>query len=148
MELHSLKPASGSSKNNKRRGRGRATGSGGTAGRGHKGHKARSGNHNKRNFEGGQMPLQMRIPKHGFRNKARVEYVVLNLDQLQGYADKHKWTAVSAATLVSEGLLHKDEKIKILGRGEVKSKLDLSVHACSETAKKAIEAKGGSVTLI
>ncbi len=149
MELNNLKPAAGgSSKNNFRKGRGIATGAGGTAGRGHKGHKARSGSKRKRNFEGGQMPLQMRLPKFGFRNPARQEFEVINLDQLQSLATKSGVSTLDVDFFTKNSILKKGEKIKILGRGEVTSAISISAHAVSETAKKAIEAKGGSITII
>lgn len=148
MELSSLKPAKGATKNNKRRGRGVATGAGGTAGRGHKGHKSRSGYKAKRNFEGGQMPLQMRLPKFGFRNPSREEYAVLNLDQLQHYAIKSGQDQIDIPWLVKEGIIKQGQKLKVLGRGELQSALKVSAHACSATAKKWIEEKGGTITII
>jgi len=148
MELSSLKPAKGSTKNNKRRGRGIATGSGGTAGRGHKGHKARSGHKAKRNFEGGQMPLQMRLPKIGFKNPARVEFEVMNLDQLQKFSSDENTQVIDIKAFTKVGYINPGQKIKILGRGEVSSALTVTAHAVSATAKKAIEEKGGTVTII
>ncbi len=148
MELSSLKPAKGSTKNNKRRGRGIATGAGGTAGRGHKGHKARSGHKAKRNFEGGQMPLQMRLPKIGFKNPARVEFEVMNLDQLQRFATEENTQVIDIKAFTKAGYINPGQKIKILGRGEVNSAISVTAHAASATAKKAIEEKGGSVTII
>ncbi len=148
MELNNLQPAKGATKNNKRRGRGIATGSGGTAGRGHKGHKARSGYKAKRHFEGGQMPLQMRLPKVGFRNPAREEFAVLNLDQLQNYANKSGQNKIDLQWLIKAGVVKSGQKVKILGRGELASGLQVTAHACSATAKKTIEEKGGSITLI
>lgn len=148
MELSSLKPAKGATKNNRRRGRGVATGAGGTAGRGHKGHKSRSGYKAKRNFEGGQMPLQMRLPKFGFRNPAREEYAVLNLDQLQHYSIKAGTDQIDIPWLVKEGVIKPGQKLKLLGRGELSSALKVSAHAVSATAKKWIEEKGGTITII
>jgi large subunit ribosomal protein L15 len=148
MELSNLKPAAGSTKNNFRRGRGSATGSGGTAGRGHKGHKARSGYKAKRNFEGGQMPLQMRLPKIGFRNPARQEYEVLNLDQLQHYATKTGISSIDINWLLQEKIINPGQKVKILGRGELASALHITAHGFSASAKKLIEEKGGSITII
>lgn len=148
MELSNLKPAAGATKNNFRRGRGIATGSGGTAGRGHKGHKARSGYKAKRNFEGGQMPLQMRLPKIGFRNPARQEFEVLNLDQLQNYATKSGLNQIDINWLQQERIINPGQKVKILGRGELHTALKISAHACSASAKKMIEEKGGSITII
>jgi len=148
MELSNLKPAKGATKNNKRRGRGVATGSGGTAGRGHKGHKSRSGYKAKRNFEGGQMPLQMRLPKFGFRNPSREEYAVLNLDQIQNYAIKAGTNQIDIPWLVKEGIIKPGQKLKVLGRGDLQSAIQVSAHACSATAKKWIEEKGGTITII
>ncbi|MBK7371566.1 MAG: 50S ribosomal protein L15 [Saprospiraceae bacterium] len=148
MELSNLKPAGGSTKNNKRRGRGVATGLGGTAGKGHKGHKSRSGHKAKRNFEGGQMPLQMRLPKIGFRNPARQEYEILNLDQLQSIANRTNLDIIDITLFTKEGLINPGQKMKILGRGELISPIKVSAHACSASAKKAIEEKGGTITII
>ncbi|MBL0112464.1 MAG: 50S ribosomal protein L15 [Saprospiraceae bacterium] len=148
MELSNLKPAGGSTKNNKRRGRGVATGLGGTAGKGHKGHKSRSGHKAKRNFEGGQMPLQMRLPKIGFRNPARQEYEILNLDQLQSIANRTNLDTIDITLFAKEGLINPGQKMKILGRGELISPIKVSAHACSASAKKAIEEKGGTITII
>lgn len=148
MELHNLKPAKGSVRKNKRLGRGEGSGSGDTAARGHKGQKSRSGYSRKRNFEGGQMPLQMRLPKRGFKNPNRKEYVALNLDQLQEIADKHSVVEVNLEFLKKANLIKKTELVKILGRGELQSALQVEVHAVSEKAKASIEAKGGSVTIV
>ena len=148
MELSNLKPAGGSTKNNKRRGRGVATGLGGTAGKGHKGHKSRSGHKAKRNFEGGQMPLQMRLPKIGFRNPARQEYEILNLDQLQSIANRTNLDTIDITLFTKEGLINPGQKMKILGRGELISPIKVYAHACSASAKKAIEEKGGTITII
>jgi len=148
MKLNTLKPATGSVKNNYRRGRGQGSGGGGTATRGHKGAKSRSGYSSKRGFEGGQMPLQRRVPKFGFKNINRVEYHGVNLDVLQSLAEKLKVTDLSVEILVKNGVASKNDRIKILGRGELKSKVNVSAHAFSSTAKAAIESKGGSVTTI
>lgn len=148
MELHNLKPAKGSVKKRKRIARGQGSGHGGTSTRGHKGDKSRSGAFEKRNFEGGQMPLQMRVPKKGFKNPNRVEYVGINLDRIQEVADKHQVSAIDRDFLVAQGIVKKNDLVKILGRGEVNSALQLTVHACSEAAKTAVEAKGGSITLL
>lgn len=148
MELHNLKPAAGSVKKTKRIARGTGSGHGGTSTRGHKGDKARSGFKNKRNFEGGQMPIQMRLPKVGFKNINRVSYVAVNLDQLQLMAEEQNLTSIDVATLVENGVVSKNVKVKILARGELKAKLTVSAHACSGTAKQAIEAQGGSVQLV
>src|SRR6185295_13528270 len=148
MELHNLKPAEGSTKNKKRIGRGQGSGHGGTSTRGMNGAGSRSGTKNKFGFEGGQMPLQRRVPKFGFKNLFRKEYQEYNLDTLQKLAEKHKLTTIDYDTMHKGGFMKKDAKIKILGRGEIKTKLDLKVSAITETAKKAIEAAGGSVTII
>ena len=145
MELHNLTPAEGSNKNKKVRiGRGQGSGKGGTAARGHKGAKSRSGYSKKVGFEGGQMPLQRRVPKFGFRNINRVEYLGINLDTIQKIVDgDKKATAIDAAYLVENGFAHKNDKIKILGRGELTSKVDVTVHKFTKTAKEAIEGQGG-----
>ncbi len=150
MDLSNLKPAEGSVKNKgKRVGRGQGSGKGGTATRGHKGAKSRSGYSKKLGFEGGQMPLQRRVPKYGFKNINRVEYQGVNIDTLQQLVDDKKIKdAVDFETLVSLGLAGKNELVKILGRGELKSKLKVSAHKFTATAKAAIEAAGGeAVTL-
>ena len=148
MELHSLKPAKGAVKKGKRIARGQGSGHGGTATRGHKGAKSRSGYSRKRNFEGGQMPLQMRLPKRGFKNPNRVEYVPLNLARLQAIHDKYSLVDINMETLVANGIVKSTDKVKILGSGELKTKLNISAHACSETAKGAVEAAGGSVNIV
>lgn len=149
MNLSKLTPAEGSVKNAKKRlGRGQGSGKGGTSTKGHKGAQSRSGYSAKRGFEGGQMPLQRRIPKFGFKNINRVEYCGINLDVIQGLVDNNKISVVDMEFLVSKGLAHKNDKVKILGRGELKSKVDVKVHAFSATAKSAIEAKGGSAESI
>jgi large subunit ribosomal protein L15 len=148
MNLSSLKPAKGSVKGRKRIARGTGSGKGGTSTRGHKGAQSRSGYSSKRGFEGGQMPLQRRVPKFGFVNPFRVEYHGINLDTLQALADSKKITSIDFNVLVENGLASKKEKVKILGRGELKAKLDVKAHAFSATAKEAIEAKGGSTATI
>ncbi len=148
MELHNLKPAQGATKNNKRIGRGQGSGRGGTSTRGHKGAKSRSGYSNKRNFEGGQMPLQMRLPKRGFKNPNRVEYVAINLGRLQKIVDKYKLNEVSPEILYTNGIIKKRDRIKILGNGEMTSKLNITAHACSKTAQQAVEGLGGSITIL
>ncbi|RLD22681.1 MAG: 50S ribosomal protein L15 [Bacteroidetes bacterium] len=148
MELHTLKPAKGAVKSGRRRGRGQGSGQGGTASRGHKGQKSRSGYSRKRNFEGGQMPLQMRLPKRGFKSPNRTEYVKINLDQLQAFADKHNSSEVTLELLKSHRYIAKRDLVKILGRGELTSAVSVEVHAISETARKAIEEKGGKITLV
>lgn len=148
MELHNLRPASGSVKNNKRVGRGQGSGRGGTSTRGHKGAKSRSGYSRKRGFEGGQMPIQRRLPKRGFKNYNRVEYVAINLERIQALVEKYNLSKVNFETLYEHGVIKKSDKIKILGNGELTSKIDVTAHAFSESAKKAIEAVGGSVTTL
>ncbi|MCA0154043.1 50S ribosomal protein L15 [Winogradskyella vincentii] len=150
MDLSNLKPAEGSVKNQgKRVGRGQGSGKGGTATRGHKGAKSRSGYSKKLGFEGGQMPLQRRVPKYGFKNINRVEYQGVNIDTLQQLVDDKKVKGtVDFETLVSLGLAGKNELVKILGRGELKAKLTVTAHKFTATAKAAIEAAGGeAVTL-
>jgi large subunit ribosomal protein L15 len=145
MNLSNLKPAEGSTKNRKRIGRGTGSGRGGTSTRGHKGAGSRSGTSSKVGFEGGQMPLQRRIPKVGFKNINRVEYVGINLDVLQALAEKFSLTTIDFASLKEHGLISKNDLVKILGRGELKAKLDVSAHAFTATAQKAIEAAGGAI---
>lgn len=147
MELYNLKPAKGSVKsNNKRVGRGEGSGKGGTSTRGHKGAKSRSGYSKKIGFEGGQMPLQRRVPKFGFTNINRVAYQGVNLDTLQRLVDEGKIKdTVDVNTLIENGLVGKNEPVKILGRGELKAKLKISVHKFTASAKEAIEAAGGEV---
>ena len=147
-KLNSLRPSKGSVKNNFRRGRGQGSGGGGTATRGHKGAQSRSGHSTKRGFEGGQMPLQRRSPKFGFKNVNRVEYRGINLSTIQQLADKLKASEITNELLIKSGLASKNDRIKILGKGELKSKLDIKVHAFTATAKKAIEDKGGVATQV
>lgn len=150
MNLSNLKPAEGSVHNqNKRVGRGQGSGKGGTATRGHKGAKSRSGYSKKVGFEGGQMPIQRRVPKFGFTNINRKEYQGVNLDTIQQLVDDKKIKdTLDFETLVSLGLVGKNELVKILGRGELKSKLNVTAHKFTATAKAAIEAAGGeAVTL-
>jgi large subunit ribosomal protein L15 len=150
MDLSNLKPAEGSVKNQgKRVGRGQGSGKGGTATRGHKGAKSRSGYSKKIGFEGGQMPLQRRVPKFGFKNVNRVEYQGINLDTLQQLVDDKKIKdAVTVDTLVQLGLCSKNDLVKIMGRGELKAKLNVTAHKFTATAKAAVEAAGGeAVTL-
>ncbi len=149
MSLHNLKPATGSTKSGKRIARGEGSGHGGTSTRGHKGAKSRSGYSRKIGFEGGQMPLQRRVPKFGFTNINRKEYVGINLDKLQEFVDSGRITdTVNMDVLVENRLARKNDLIKILGRGELKAKLNITVHKFTATAKAAIEAAGGeAVTL-
>ncbi|RMD74541.1 MAG: 50S ribosomal protein L15 [Bacteroidetes bacterium] len=148
MKLHDLKPAKGAVKRDRRLGRGQGSGKGGTATRGHKGDKSRSGFKNKRNFEGGQMPLQMRLPKRGFHSRNRVEYVPLNLERLQAIADKYQVTTIDPEMLKKLGIIGKNDRVKVLARGELNVALQVTAHAASESAKKAIEEKGGTVTIL
>jgi len=149
MNLSNLTPAKGSVKNEKKRlGRGQGSGKGGTSTKGHKGAQSRSGYSAKRGFEGGQMPLQRRVPKFGFKNINRVEYRGINLDIIQGLVELNNVTTIDIDFLISKGLAHKNDKVKILGRGELKSKVAIKVHAFSETAKTAIEAIGGEAVSI
>jgi len=148
MKLSSLTPAKGSVKTNYRKGRGQGSGGGGTATRGHKGAQSRSGYSKKRGFEGGQMPLQRRVPKFGFKNINRVEYKGVNLDVIQNIIETKNLTEINKDVLIQNGLISKNDLIKILGRGELKSKVDIKAHAFTATAKSAIEAKGGVATVI
>lgn len=144
MNLSNLKPAYGSIKTRKRIGRGTGSGRGGTSTRGHKGAGSRSGTSSKVGFEGGQMPLQRRVPKVGFKNPNRKEYVGINLDVLQELVEKHNLTVIDFEAVKLHGLASKNDLIKILGRGELKAKLEVTAHAFTETAQKAIESAGGS----
>jgi large subunit ribosomal protein L15 len=148
MDLSNLHPAEGSVKNRKRIGRGTGSGHGGTSTRGHKGDKARSGAKEKRHFEGGQTPMQRRLPKRGFKNINRVEYTPVNLASLEDLVQKTGKSTFDVTTLVLMGFAKKSEKIKILGNGNLSSKVDITAHATSASAKAAIEALGGSVTLV
>ncbi len=147
MELHNLKPAKGSTRTNKRLGRGEGSGKGGTASRGHNGQKSRSGYSRKIGFEGGQMPLQRRVPKFGFTNINRKEYQGVNLDVIQALVDAGKIKdTVDMQVLIDNRLARKNEMVKILGRGELKAKLNITIHKFTATAKEAIEKAGGSAT--
>ncbi len=145
MNLSNLKPAVGSIKNRKRIGRGTGSGRGGTSTRGHKGAGSRSGTSSKVGFEGGQMPLQRRVPKVGFKNPNRKEYVGINLDILQELVEKYNLSAIDFEALKMHGLVSRNDLVKILGRGELKTKLEVKAHAFTETAQKAIESAGGSI---
>jgi|ERR1043165_36339 large subunit ribosomal protein L15 len=149
MELHNLTPAKGAiGKSKKRLGRGQGSTDGGTSARGHKGAKSRSGYKQKLGFEGGQMPLQRRMPKVGFNNISRMEYTALNLGKIQQLIDKHGLSEISVDSLREKGLLGKRALVKVLGSGELKSKVNVSVHGISESAKGKIEGLGGSVTIV
>jgi len=147
MKLHTLKPADGAVKNNKRLGRGQGSG-GSTSGRGHKGAQSRSGYHKKFGFEGGQMPLQRRIPKFGFKNNNKVYFKAINLDVLEDLAQKTNAPSITVQLMVENGIVGKKDSIKILGRGELKSKVSVEAHAFSITATKAIENLGGTATTV
>lgn len=144
MELHNLQPAIGSVKKDKRIGRGQGSGHGGTSTRGHKGAKSRSGYSKKRGFEGGQMPLQRRLPKFGFNNINRKEYKAINIEVLQSLAENNGLSAIDPAVLISVGLVGKNDLIKILGNGNLTLKLDVKAHAFSKSAQAAIEAVSGT----
>lgn len=146
MNLNSLKPAEGSTKNKKRIGRGQGSGKGGTSTRGHKGAKSRSGYKRKLGFEGGQMPLQRRVPKFGFTPPNRVETKPVNLDTLEALVDQYKLSEVTPDVLMEHGLAGKNDVIKVLGRGELKSKVDVTAHHFSKSALEAIEKTGGKAT--
>ncbi|WP_235296811.1 50S ribosomal protein L15 [Portibacter marinus] len=148
MDLSTLKPAEGSVKKKTRIARGQGSGKGGTATRGHKGAKSRSGYKKKRGFEGGQMPLQQRIPKRGFKNPNRKSYVAINLDYLQEMSDKFEIKEVTPEVLKERGIIKSTDLIKLLGRGELNKTLTIKVNAASESAVKAVEAKGGTVTIV
>ena len=149
MDLSNLKPAAGSvKKQGKRLGRGQGSGKGGTSTKGHKGQKAIAGYSKKVGFEGGQMPLQRRVPKFGFKNKFRKEYKAVNLDTLEAFAEKTGIVAIDVDILVSAGLAPKNSLVKVLGNGALTKKLDVTAHAFSEKAKAAIEALEGTASVI
>lgn len=148
MDLSNLKPAKGSTKNRKRIARGQGSGRGGTSTKGHKGAKSRSGYSSKPGFEGGQMPLYRRVPKFGFKNINRKEYSGINIDVLQRLSDENNLAVIDVETLVAKGLVAKKDLVKILGRGELKAKLEVKAHAFSKSAIAAIEAQGGIATKI
>ncbi len=148
MKLHELRPAKGATHKVKRIGRGDGSGHGGTSTKGTKGAQARTGYKRKMGHEGGQMPIQRRIPKRGFKNPHRVEYTVLNLGQVEQLAEKYNFTEVTLENLYVNGLINQTAKVKILGNGELKSKFTFKVNAVSEKAKAAIEAAGGTVEIV
>ncbi len=145
MNLSNIKPAAGSTKDRKRIGRGPGSGKGGTSTRGHKGAKSRSGYSHKIGFEGGQMPIQRRLPKFGFKSLNPVEYKAINLSTLQEIATARNIESISVDTLIELGLIKKNVLVKILGNGTVTSKLEVKAHAFSKAAEEAIVAAGGSV---
>jgi large subunit ribosomal protein L15 len=148
MKLHTLKPAKGATHKEKRIGRGEASGKGGTSTKGNKGGQSRAGYKSKKAHEGGQMPIQRRIPKRGFKNINRVEYKVLNIGQIDQLAEKYSLTEFSLQNLYINGLIGQTDSVKILGNGELKGKFVFKVNAASEKAKTAIEAAGGSVEIV
>jgi large subunit ribosomal protein L15 len=145
MKLHTLKPAEGSTKNRKRIGRGQGSGRGGTSTRGHKGAKSRSGYKSKLGFEGGQMPLQRRVPKFGFKNVNRIDYQIINLGDLQLLVDKLNTDTISLETFIENGFMSKKDVVKVLGTGELTSKINVSAHKFSASAEEAIQKVGGTV---
>jgi large subunit ribosomal protein L15 len=148
MKLHNLQPAAGSVHKEKRLGRGEASGKGGTSTKGNKGGQSRAGYKSKMAHEGGQMPIQRRLPKRGFKNNNRVEYRVFNLGQIAELSDKYEISEFSTETLYANGLISKTDKVKILGNGELTGKLNFKVNAVSEKAKAAIEAAGGTIEIL
>ena len=148
MKLHTLKPAVGSTKKRKRVGRGQGSGKGGTSTRGHNGAQSRSGYSRKEGFEGGQMPLQRRVPKFGFKNHFRVEYKAVNLDTLQAFVTEKGLTEINHEVLCQNGLADKKDLVKILSRGEITSAITITAHAYSKSAKAAIEAVGGQANTL
>lgn len=145
MNLSNLKPAEGSTKSEKRIGRGQGSGHGGTSTRGHKGAQSRSGYSSKRGFEGGQMPLQRRLPKFGFKNHKRVEFKAINLIVLEELATKRSLKSISVETLIEAGFISKNDRVKILGNGTLSMPLEVTAHAFSKSAAAAIEAQQGKV---
>ena len=148
MELHNLKPAKGATHSQKRIARGQGSGRGGTSTRGHKGAKSRSGYSKKRNFEGGQMPLQMRLPKRGFKSPNRVTYKAINLARLEEISNKYGVDTIDAEVLYNNGITKKNDRVKILGKGELTKGITVKAHAASASAKAAIESAGGTLTLV
>ena len=148
MNLHNLRPAKGAVHKEKRIGRGEASGKGGTSTKGNKGGQSRAGYKRKMAHEGGQMPIQRRVPKRGFKNPNRIEYKVFNLGQIEQLAEKYGITEFSPENLYMNGLISQTDRVKILGNGELKSKLTFKVNAASEKAKQAIETAGGSVEIV
>jgi large subunit ribosomal protein L15 len=148
MQLNTLKPAHGAVKDRKRVGRGQGSGRGGTSTRGHKGAKSRSGYKRKRGFEGGQLPLQRRLPRYGFKNPTRVAYRPINLEMLQQLTERERLTFIDASVLVKHGLIGKRDHYKILGNGALKERTDVCAHAFSASARTAIEELGGQATII
>ncbi len=149
MELHNLRPAKGAVKKAKKViGRGQGSGKGGTSTRGHKGAQSRAGWSRKRNYEGGQTPLQMRLPKRGFNNPFRVAYVAINVDRLAKISDKYSVTEINPEFLIAKGIIGKNDLVKVLANGECDKAMTIKAHKFSEAAKEKIEGKGGSITLV
>jgi large subunit ribosomal protein L15 len=148
MKLHELRPAKGATHKEKRIGRGEASGKGGTSTKGNKGGQSRAGYKSKMAHEGGQMPIQRRIPKRGFKNPHRIEYKVLNLGQIDNIVEKYGFTEISAENLYINGLIGQNDLVKVLGNGELKSVVTFRVNAISEKAKAAVEAAGGTVEIV
>jgi large subunit ribosomal protein L15 len=145
MNLHNLTPAAGSVKKSKRIGRGQGSGKGGTSARGHKGAQSRSGYSRKAGFEGGQMPIQRRVPKFGFKNINRVEYNPINLSTIQALADEFQIKSFDPGVFIAHGLVSKNDRVKILGNGTLTAAVDIKAHGFSKSAKAAIEEKGGKI---
>lgn len=148
MNLHNLKPAQGAVHKEKRLGRGEASGKGGTSTKGNKGQQARTGYQSKLGHEGGQMPIQRRLPKRGFKNPHRVEYKVFNLGQIDQLAEKYGITEFSLENLYMNGLINRTDLVKVLGNGELKAKLTFKINAVSDKAKTSIEAAGGTIEIV
>jgi large subunit ribosomal protein L15 len=148
MNLHTIRPAKGATHKQKRLGRGEASGKGGTSTKGNKGGQSRAGYQRKMAHEGGQMPIQRRIPKRGFNNIHRIEYKVLNLGQIEQLIEKYGFTEITPENLYINGLISQTDRVKVLGNGELKAKLSFKVHAVSEKAKSAIEAAGGTIEIL
>src|SRR5256885_16759518 len=148
MQLHNLKPALGSTHKEKRIGRGEASGKGGTSTKGNKGGQSRTGYKSKMAHEGGQMPIQRRLPKRGFKNNNRIEYKVFNLGQIEALNEKYNFSEFNFESLYSNGLVGKTDKVKVLGSGELKTKINFKINAVSEKAKSAIEDVGGSIEIL
>ena len=144
MDLSNLKPAAGATKTRKRIGRGTGSGKGGTSTKGHKGQKSRAGYSKKIGFEGGQMPLQRRVPKFGFNPLSRVEYKAINIETLQVLADSQKIEKITPEVLINAGLISRKHLVKILGRGTLSAKLEVEAHAFSKAAEQAISSAGGT----
>jgi len=148
MNLHNLRPAKGAVHKEKRIGRGEASGHGGTSTKGNKGGQSRAGYKRKRAHEGGQMPIQRRVPKRGFKNPNRIEYKVFNLGQIDQLVEKYSITDFTLENLYTNGLINQTDRVKVLGNGELKAKITFKVNAISEKAKQAIETAGGSVEIV